>query len=116
MRIGMRPTDAVKALRVVEAVQPGGGALRATVNVANGILHAALAPIEARRVSDVVARLREALAALDGTCVVEHAPPDARPGLDVWGDVGSALEAMRRLKRELDPAGVLNPGRYVGGI
>ena len=43
-----------------------------------------------------------------------------RPGacrrLDVWGDVGPAIEPMRRLKRELDPAGVLNPGRYVGGI
>ena len=116
MRIGIRPTDAVKALRAVEAVQPGGGAIRATINLATGVLHATLAPIEARRVSDVVARVREALAALDGTCVVEHAPPDALPGLDVWGDVGSALEAMRRLKRELDPAGVLNPGRYVGGI
>lgn len=116
MRIGIRPTDAVKALRVVEAVQPGGGAIRATSNLATGVLHATLAPIEARRVGDVVARVREALAALDGTCVVEHAPPDALPGLDVWGDVGSALEAMWRLKRELDPAGVLNPGRYVGGI
>ncbi len=116
MRIGIRPTDAVKALRAVEAVQPGGGAIRATGNLATGVLHATLAPIEARRVGDVVARVREALAALDGTCVVEHAPPDALPGLDVWGDVGSTLEAMRRLKRELDPAGVLNPGRYVGGI
>ncbi len=116
MRIGIRPTDAVKALRAVEAVQLGGDAIRATINLATGVLHATLAPIEARRVSDVVARVREALAALDGTCVVEHAPPDALPGLDVWGDVGSALEAMRRLKRELDPAGVLNPGRYVGGI
>jgi glycolate oxidase FAD binding subunit len=47
---------------------------------------------------------------------VEHAPPDALAGLDVWGDVGPALEPMRRLKQELDPAGVLNPGRYVGGI
>jgi glycolate oxidase FAD binding subunit len=116
LRIGTRPTDAVKALRAVEAAQPGGGAIRVTIDVATGVLHATLAPIEARRVSDVVARVREALAALDGSCVVEHAPPDALPGLDVWGDVGSALEAMRRLKRELDPAGVLNPGRYVGGI
>ena len=96
--------------------RPADGALRATLNVATGVLHATLAPIEARRVRDVVARVREALAALDGTCVVEHAPPEASPGLDVWGDVGPALEAMRRLKRELDPAGVLNPGRYVGGI
>ena len=41
------------------------------------------------------------------------------PGLDVWGDVGPAIESMRRLKRELDPAGVLNPGplrgRHLGG-
>ena len=116
MRIGIRPTDSVKALRALEAVQPGGDALRATLNVATGVLHATLAPIEARRVGDVVARVREALAALDGTCVVEHAPPDAMPGLDVWGDVGLAIEPMRRLKRELDPASVLNPGRYVGGI
>ena len=62
------------------------------------------------------ASVREKLTALDGTCVVEHAPPEAMPGLDVWGEVGPALEAMRRLKRELDPGDVLNPGRYVGGI
>jgi glycolate oxidase FAD binding subunit len=116
MRIGIRPTDAVKALRAVEAVRPSGSALRATINLATGVLHATLAPVEARRVGGVVAGTREALAALDGTCVVEHAPPGALPGLDVWGNVGPAVEAMRRLKRELDPAGVLNPGRYVGGI
>jgi glycolate oxidase FAD binding subunit len=60
--------------------------------------------------------VREALVALGGTCVVEHAPPGALAGLDVWGDVGPALESMRRLKREVDPEGVLNPGRFVGGI
>jgi glycolate oxidase FAD binding subunit len=63
-----------------------------------------------------VARVREALAPLDATCVVEHAPGDAVASLDVWGSAGAAIEPMRRLKRELDPAGVLNPGRYVGGI
>jgi FAD/FMN-containing dehydrogenase len=30
--------------------------------------------------------------------------------------VGAALEPMRRLKAELDPLGILSPGRYVGGI
>jgi glycolate oxidase FAD binding subunit len=116
MRIGTRPTDVVKALRAVEAACPTGRGLRATADLANGLLHATLAPVEARRVGDVVARVRDALAALGGTCVVEHAPPGAKPGLDVWGEVGPAIEPMRRLKRELDPAGVLNPGRYVGGI
>jgi glycolate oxidase FAD binding subunit len=116
VRIGTRPTDTVKALRAVEAVWPAAGELRATANVATGVLHAIVVSVEARRVGDVVARVRDALAALDGTCVVEHAPPGAPPGLDVWGDLGPALEPMRRLKRELDPTGVLNPGRYVGGI
>jgi glycolate oxidase FAD binding subunit len=116
LRIGARPTDVVKAIRAVEAAAPSGVDLRATADLANGVLHATLAPVEATRTRDVVARARDAVRALGGTCVVEHAPPDAKPGLDVWGDVGSALEPMRRLKDELDPGSVLNPGRYVGGI
>jgi glycolate oxidase FAD binding subunit len=116
LRIGTRPTDVVKALHVVESVGPAGGALLGTANVATGVLHATLAPVEPSRVAEVVRRTREAVAALGGSCVVEHAPAAAKPGLDVWGDVGPALGAMQRLKAELDPAGVLNPGRYVGGI
>jgi FAD/FMN-containing dehydrogenase len=30
--------------------------------------------------------------------------------------VGPSLAIMRRLKEELDPAGVLSPGRFVGGL
>jgi glycolate oxidase FAD binding subunit len=116
MRIVSRPTDVVKALRAVEVACGGSGALRATADVASGVLQATAASVEGRRVADVVARTRSALATLGGTCVVEHAPPGAKPGLDIWGDVGPAIEPMQRLKRELDPAGILNPGRYVGGI
>jgi glycolate oxidase FAD binding subunit len=116
LRIGTRPTDTVKALRSVEAVSPGAGQLRATADVASGVLHATLACGGTSRVRDMVRQVRDAVAALGGTTVVEHAPPEALSGLDVWGPVGLAIEPMRRLKRELDPAGVLNPGRYVGGI
>jgi FAD/FMN-containing dehydrogenase len=116
LRIGTRPTDVAKAHRALEAVGTAGAELRATADLANGVLHAALTPIEPRRVADVVGRTRDALASLGGSCVVEHAPAEAKRGLDVWGDVGSALGAMRRLKQELDPQNVLNAGRYVGGI
>jgi glycolate oxidase FAD binding subunit len=115
VRIGARPTDIVKALRAVEAVWSTGETLRVTADVASGVLHATAA-VEGRRAGDIVAGVREALATLGATCVVEHAPPDARLGLDVWGDVGRSIEPMRRLKHELDPVGVLNPGRYVGGL
>ena len=95
---------------------PGDEGLRATADVANGVLHVTLTPVEARRAGEILTRVRDAVVAVGGTCVVEHAPLAAKAGLDVWGDVGPALETMRRLKAELDPAGVLNPGRYVGGI
>ncbi|HEX2501045.1 MAG TPA: FAD-binding oxidoreductase [Methylomirabilota bacterium] len=116
LRIGTRPTDTVKALRSVEAVPLGAGELRATIDVASGVLHATVACGETGRVRDTVRQVRDAAATLGGTSVVEHAPPETLSGLDVWGPVGPAIEPMRRLKRELDPTGVLNPGRYVGGI
>ena len=116
LRVGTRPTDLVKALDTVEAMRPEAAQLRATADVATGVLHARMSPVAARDVDGIVARARQGLAAIGATCVVEHAPPDAMPGLDVWGDVGPAVEAMRRLKREIDPVGILNPGRYVGGI
>jgi len=38
------------------------------------------------------------------------------PGIPRWGAPPPGLDLMRRLKAEFDPAGVLNPGRFVEGI
>lgn len=62
---------------------------------------------------EVVTELRAAIG--EGSVVVQHAPAAAKQAVDVWGPVG-ALDLMRRVKREFDPEGVLNPGRFVGGI
>jgi FAD/FMN-containing dehydrogenase len=32
-------------------------------------------------------------------------------GLDVWGDMGSAMPVLRAVKAAFDPAGILNAGR-----
>lgn len=48
-------------------------------------------------------------------CVVLDAPPAARERLDVWGET-EAVPLMRRVKDRFDPAGVCNPGIFVGGI
>ena len=48
--------------------------------------------------------------------VVERCPPELKHGLDVWGPPPPGLEIMRRLKLALDPHGILNPGRFVGGL
>lgn len=51
-----------------------------------------------------------------GHAVIEKLPPALKNGLDVWGYDAPALEIMRRIKAEFDPKGLLNPGRFVGGI
>jgi glycolate oxidase FAD binding subunit len=61
--------------------------------------------------------VRDGLAAEGGSLVVESAPAALKRGLDVWGPVEpGALAIMARLKREFDPEGILNPGRFVGGL
>jgi len=85
----------------------------------SGVLWLALAgPLDARALQrGLLGPLRAALAEEAGALVVERAPAEAKAELDVWGPVApEALAIMERLKREFDPDGVLNPGRFVGGL
>jgi glycolate oxidase FAD binding subunit len=49
--------------------------------------------------------------------VLLHCAPEVKSRVDVWGGGESdALPLMRRIKQRFDPAGILNRGRFVGGI
>ncbi|NQW23906.1 MAG: FAD-binding oxidoreductase [SAR202 cluster bacterium] len=51
-----------------------------------------------------------------GSAVVEQCPLPIKGNIDVWGDAPDSLAIMRRIKDKFDPAGILNPGRFLGGI
>ena len=51
-----------------------------------------------------------------GNLVVQSAPPDWKESLPVWGEPGSDLPMMKRIREQLDPSGLLNPGRFAVGI
>ncbi len=51
-----------------------------------------------------------------GNLVVESAPLLIKKQVDVWGASRNDYPVMRRLKEQMDPAGILNMGRFVGGI
>ena len=53
---------------------------------------------------------------LGGYGVLEACPIEVKRRLDVWGPVGPDFALMDRIKREFDPDGILNPGRYVGRL
>jgi len=52
----------------------------------------------------------------EGNLVVESSPLLIKKKVDVWGQSRSDYLVVRRLKEQIDPAGILNIGRFVGGI
>ncbi len=90
------------------AAHAGSGVVRAACGLTAGT------PPELVR--DGIEALRREAEAAEGSLVVEAAPLAVKRHLEAWGKPGEALAVMRRLKAEFDPAGILSPGRFVGGI
>jgi glycolate oxidase FAD binding subunit len=83
---------------VIEAVLGGGEGADASV------------------VAGVLTEWRTLVRAAGGQALVESAPLAIKERVPVWDDPGPALRIMQRIKSQLDPSGLLNPGRFVGGI
>lgn len=60
--------------------------------------------------------LRVLVKRLEGYVIIEDIDPALKARVDVWGHVGGTFPLMKRLKETFDPNGILNPGRFVGGI
>jgi len=52
----------------------------------------------------------------DGNMVIEFAPAALKERISVWGKSRDDFTIMHGLKKQIDPAGILNTGRFVGGI
>ena len=51
-----------------------------------------------------------------GSYIIEKCPVIVKQQMDVFSDVGNAIDIMRRIKDQYDPANTLNPGRFAGKI
>ena len=71
---------------------------------------------ETQPILDVIQQTRQIAHRYGGSAVVEHCPLPVKGEIDVWGDPPDSLTIMRRIKHRFDPDGILNPGRFVGGI
>lgn len=67
-------------------------------------------------VVDLIAKFTAEAAKHDGNLVVESCPSELKAKIGVWGQPRTDVVVMRRLNENMDPFGVLNPGRFVGGI
>ena len=64
----------------------------------------------------IIANVRRCASRLGGIAVVQQCPPSIKSALDVWGEDHPGIDVMRRMKRQYDPNGIMNPGRFVGRI
>jgi glycolate oxidase FAD binding subunit len=87
----------------------------------NGILYSHVLPGKSIRSKvdsfvELIEKLTAEAAKNGGGLVVESSPPSIKKKVDVWGQSRSDYLVVRRLKEQIDPAGILNIGRFVGGI
>ena len=121
-RANLRMTDVGNFLNTASEVNDSSSwRMRAMGLMGNGIVYLAFSdfsddevPVQA--VADTVTNLRDAAANVGGNLIVESAPTALKRQIDVWGPVGRSFELMKAIKTRLDPIGLLNVGRFVGGI
>ena len=68
------------------------------------------------QVAERLRHVQSTAASLGGDAIVETCPQAVKELIDVWGPAPSGMGIMRRIKRQFDPTGVLNPGRFIGGL
>ena len=94
----------------------GLDAPRITGQAGIGVLYVGLSGGDEDGRVAVAEELREIWVRRGGSVVVREAPVSFKRRVEAWGPLGTRLELTRRVKEKFDPRGIMNPGRFVGGI
>lgn len=117
LRVTAAPAEVVPALAALAAALPGSPGRAIVGSATVGVVRAVVEGAEPAPVADGVERLREQFTGESGSVVIERGPRVLRERVDAWGPVApGALALMRDVKSAFDPRGILNPGRFVGGL
>ncbi|MDT7603054.1 MAG: glycolate oxidase binding subunit, partial [Acidobacteriota bacterium] len=119
LRIGALPTWLPEIIQQLERLfDRSGASLMWRASLCAGRLRVFLNHVGAADAcADALARLRDEVRRRGGSLVIEKAAGELERALvklnvDAWGISDASATLMRRIKLELDPPGVLSPGRF----
>jgi len=120
LRLASEPRRVVHWLEELEKSAAALGlGVSMVAQAGNGVTHASLRGQVSGTLLDerLLRPLRERLGPEGGNLVVERAPASLKVSFDAWGPISKdSLAIMSRLKMQFDPEGILNLGRFVGGL
>jgi glycolate oxidase FAD binding subunit len=121
MRLSVRPAQVGEVMEQATMAARARGLLGACAAHAGvGLVRAALfstrEQAELAPVAATLADWRGIARGAGGHAVLEWAPLAVKSEVSVWDDAGAAGRIMQRIKAQLDPQNLLNPGRFVAGI
>jgi glycolate oxidase FAD binding subunit len=73
-------------------------------------------PLTLERAQAMLKGLQDRATAAHGNVILPRCPPAWKKTLPVWGDPRGDLWLMRRVKEQLDPRRLFNPGRFVDAL
>lgn len=82
----------------------------------NGDVFVRVSERDSRAFTVKVEACHDGIRAIDPSSTIVAGDAPIRTSLDAWGQPPPAIEKMKALKARFDPNGILNPGRFVGGI
>jgi glycolate oxidase FAD binding subunit len=112
LKVSVLPTRVADLGQALEELNSGDWSLVA--HAGSGVVY--LITRESPHLADVVTKLRDRVRELGGSLVVERAPAEIKTRVGTWGPPRSDFPLMRGLKTAFDPNGILNPGRFIGGV
>ena len=115
LKIGVVPTKINEAAAQAQRIADSNGLDCSVIGHAVGVIFVAFDG-DGGRLERAISTLRDAIIALGGHLIIQRGSRELRERVGVWGPTGTGFGVMTKLKQELDPNGILNPGRFVGGI
>ena len=121
MRLSVLPTHVADVMeQAALGARAQGFACACSAHAGIGVVTAALfsgqGQGELARVVSTLGDWRGIARSGGGHAVLDWAPLAVKSEVPVWDDAGAAGRIMQRIKAQLDPQGLLNPGRFVAGI